>query len=170
MNNSVFIGTELPQVTELKARLVAVEDERDAARERVKHCETRMMRYAMELAEMQAERDTAQAGEARAVEALKAVIAGAYPHEEEIWTMEGAVLRHVHRVLDQYEPTLDNQPNVLDCLDQLRAENERLRKALGEIAAVTGQLGPDRASSQYMAEQAYAIASAFLANAEPGEV
>ena len=94
MNNSVFIGTELPQVTELKARLAKaeaeraasnaqlvsvlhdihhVEAERDAARERVKHCETRMMRYAMELAEMQAERDAARAGEARAVEALKAV-------------------------------------------------------------------------------------------------
>ena len=50
----------------------------------------------------------------------------------------------------------------------LLEENERLRKALGEIAAVTSQLGPDRASSQYMAEQAYGIASAFLANAEPG--
>ena len=49
----------------------------------------------------------------------------------------------------------------------LLEENERLRKALGEIAAVTSQLGPDRASSQYMAEQAYGIASAFLANAEP---
>ena len=52
--------------------------------------------------------------------------------------------------------------------DRLRAENERLRKALGEIPAATSQLGPDRASSQYMAEQAYGIASAFLANAEPG--
>ena len=50
----------------------------------------------------------------------------------------------------------------------LLEENERLRKALGEIAAATNQLGPDRASSQYMAEQAYGIASAFLANAEPG--
>ena len=52
----------------------------------------------------------------------------------------------------------------------LLEENERLREALGQIAAVTNQLGPDRASSQYMAEQAYGIASAFLANAKPGEV
>ena len=51
-----------------EARLATVEAERDAARERVKHCETRMMRYAMKLAEMQAERDAARAGEARAVE------------------------------------------------------------------------------------------------------
>lgn len=62
------LSKALLQIEVLQASLVAVEAERDAARERVKHCETRMMRYAMKLAEMQAERDAARAGEARAVE------------------------------------------------------------------------------------------------------
>lgn len=80
------------------------------------------------LATVVAERDAARAGEARAVEALRAVVAGAYPHEVEIWTMEGAVLRHVHRVLDQHEPTLDNQPPT-----QQRAE--AAAEALEKLAA-----------------------------------
>ena len=53
-------------------------------------------------------------------------------------------------------------------LAAVKAERDAAREALGEIAAVTSQLGPDRASSQYMAEQAHGIASAFLANAKPG--
>ena len=169
--------------------------ERDAAQKRVQDCETRMMRYAIELAEMQDERDAAragearavealdvfarayrvsmlpfapgideadgahhwmpngwpsvadfkqanaaltdssaldwlaqqrreaaQAGEARAVEALRAVVAAVLPHEEDTWIMGAVALRHVHRVLDQYEPTLDNQPSALDWLAQQRAE------------------------------------------------
>lgn len=63
-----------------------------------------------------------EAGEARAVYALRAVVAAVLPHEEDTWTMEGSALRHVHRVLDQYEPTLDNQPSALDWLAQQRAE------------------------------------------------
>ena len=55
------LSKALLQIEVLQASLVAVEAERDAARERVKHCETRMMRYAMKLAEMQAERDAARA-------------------------------------------------------------------------------------------------------------
>jgi cation diffusion facilitator CzcD-associated flavoprotein CzcO len=36
--------------------------------------------------------------------------------------MKGSALRHVHRVLDQYEPTPDNQPSALDWLARQRAE------------------------------------------------
>ena len=71
---------------------------------------------------VQAERDAAQAGEARAVEALRTVVTAVLPHEEDTWTMEGSALRHVHRVLDQYEPTLDNQPSAPDWGAQQRAE------------------------------------------------
>jgi cation diffusion facilitator CzcD-associated flavoprotein CzcO len=74
------------------------------------------------LAAVEAERDAAQAGEARAVEALRAVVAAVLPHEEDTWTMKGSALRHVHRVLDQYEPTPDNQPSALDWLARQRAE------------------------------------------------
>lgn len=66
--------------------------------------------------------DAARAGEARAVKALRAVVAAVLPHEEDTWIMGGVALRHVHRVLDQYEPTLDNQPSALDWLAQQRAE------------------------------------------------
>lgn len=70
----------------------------------------------------EAERNAARVREARAVEALRTVVTAVLPHEEDTWTMEGSALRHVHRVLDQYEPTLDNQPSALDWLAQQRAE------------------------------------------------
>ena len=70
----------------------------------------------------EAERNAARVGEARAVEALRKVVTAVLPHEEDTWTMEGSALRHVHRVLDQYEPTLDNQPSAPDWLAQQRAE------------------------------------------------
>lgn len=53
------------RLNDLRAKLALAEAERDAARKRVQECETRMMRYAIELAEMQAERDAARAGGGR---------------------------------------------------------------------------------------------------------
>lgn len=134
----------------LRSRLAAVEAKRDAARAEVAHMKREQQAMIMQhrhdirdlgellqderckVATLEAKRDRALAGEARAVEALRAVVAGAYPHEEETWTMEGAALRHVHRVLDRYKPTLDNQPSALDWLDQQRAE--AAAEALEEFA------------------------------------
>jgi hypothetical protein len=53
--------------------------------------------------------------------------------------MKGSALRHVHRVLDQYEPTPDNQPSALDWLAQQRREAaEAERKANTDTVRAMG--------------------------------
>lgn len=162
-----LLSKSLFRIEDFKARLAAVEAERDAARAeierlredaaRARWCEEhkadvvwdwRGNQWRCETAEdmwmdqdrdaaidyvrtgvpfwqstaAEAERNAARVGEARAVEALRAVVAAVLPHEEDTWIMGAVALRHVHRVLDQYEPTLENQPSALDWLAQQRAE------------------------------------------------
>lgn len=62
---------------ELRTQLAAVEAERDAAQKRVQDGETRMMRYAIELAEMQDERDAALAEAAKLRYVLRKAIEAA---------------------------------------------------------------------------------------------
>lgn len=59
------------RLNNFRTRLATVEAERDAAQKRMQDCEARMMRYAIELAEMQAERDALAAQNVRLREALE---------------------------------------------------------------------------------------------------
>ncbi len=152
----------------LRARLAAVEAERDAARAKrdaaraeVAHMKREQQAMIMQhrhdirdlgqllqderckVATIEAAWYAARAGEARAVEALRAVVAAVLPHEEDTWTMKGSALRHVHRVLDQYEPTPDNQPSALAWLAQQRAE--AAAEALEEFADDAGGIEELRA-------------------------
>jgi hypothetical protein len=126
---------------DLRAKLALAEADRDAARKRVQECETRMMRYAIELAEMQAERDAARAGEARAVEALRKLAneADALRIEEySIRELVGNTKWSCLRLRIDEARALDAQP-ALDWLAQQRAE--AAAEALEDIAKESGTDG-----------------------------
>ena len=151
-----WVGRALEKQAEYLGQSQMLVAERDAARAEVAHMKREQQAMIMQhrhdirdlghllqderckVATIEAAWYAARAGEARAVKALRAVVAGASPHEEETWTIEGAVLRHVHRVLDRYEPTPDKQPTALDWIAQQRREAavEALEKLEAECSIV----------------------------------
>lgn len=96
-------GTSAYGGNQIDSRGCEKHDTRDEIIEQLRQERDNALRYTELLI---AERDTAQAGEARAVETLRAVVAGAYP--------------------------LDNQPSALDWLDQQR--RKAAAEALEEFA------------------------------------
>lgn len=151
MNNNVIIGNELPEITQLKARLAAVEAERDAARAALAGASAKAKAISEDRdkavarsnvfeaeglccgqkdATIVVEQNAARAGEARAVEALKRIADICRP-ETQGNTSEGLLAHACIMSLETAECALSEQP-ALDWLAQQR--REAAAEALEEFA------------------------------------
>ena len=137
--------------------LAAVMNERDAAQAEAARIDTQLQASLLrhrkdnrelgslletercKVTELTAERDAARAGEARAVEALKAVITAsaelAEECDEDTWKVDETRMRNLHDVLDKYEPMIEENPPALSWLAQQRREAavEALEKLVTDL-------------------------------------
>jgi chromosome segregation ATPase len=158
MSGQVWIGSELPEITALKARIAELEGERDNAvrytelliqdRDNAKSKELEVLR--LRIAELEGERDAAKAeaekyraGESRAVDALRKITLDVQDYPA--WQRPCFAVEQARQVLADYEDK--NAQPALDWLAQDRREAaaeelEGLRDHIQEY------IGPDDARDE----------------------
>jgi chromosome segregation ATPase len=103
MSGQVWIGSELPEITALKARIAELEGERDAHK---------------------AKNDVTSVGISALIHVYEAADRLAEECDEDTWEVEEVRMRDLHSALERYEEIAENGGEVCGPITQLTAERD----------------------------------------------